>query len=82
MSGGAAYEPYLDARDSEYAATLPDEERAAVVATVMRFRRPERLRVGDPLPDLELRRLEDGSQLRLGALADGRPLVLVFGSFT
>jgi hypothetical protein len=82
VSHGPGFEPYLDPRDREHAATLPENERAAVVATVTRFRRPDRIRVGDPLPELELRRLEDGSRIRLGALADGRPLVLVFGSFT
>jgi hypothetical protein len=82
VSHGTGFEPYLDPRDREHAAALPSDERAAVVSTVTRFRRPDSLRVGDPLPDLELRRLEDGSRVRLGALADGRPLVLVFGSFT
>ena len=82
MSHGAGTEPYLDPRDREHAATLGDEEREVVVSTVARFRRPDRLRVSDPLPQLELLRLEDASRVRLGALADGRPLVLVFGSFT
>jgi hypothetical protein len=74
--------PYLDPRDAEYAQALPPEERDTVVATVSRFRRPDRLRAGDALPDLELLRLEDGAPVRLGSLVGDLPLVLVFGSFT
>ena len=75
-------EPYLDPRDAEYAGSLPADERDTVVATVARFRRPDRLRIGDELPDLELLGFEDGTPVRLTSLASGRPLVLVFGSFT
>ena len=82
MSGDIASEPYLDPRDRAYADTLEDEERETVVSTVARFRRPDRLSVSDPLPDLELLRLEHGASLAHGDYADGRPLVLVFGSFT
>jgi hypothetical protein len=53
-----------------------------VLATVTRFRRPDRLRVGDALPELELLRLEDERTVELGSLVTGKPLVLVFGSFT
>ena len=74
-------EAYLDARDSEYAESLPAEERDVVVTTVVRFRRPDRLQVGDPLPDLELRQLDSG-RVALRSLAQDQPLVLVFGSFT
>jgi hypothetical protein len=73
---------YLDPRDREYAESLSGEERETVVATVARFRRPESLQVGDPLPDVELLRLEGAVPASLGSLVDGRPLVLVFGSFT
>jgi hypothetical protein len=74
--------PYLDPRDRAHAESLPDGERQVVVDTVTRFRRPERLAAGDPMPRLELTRLADGSRVSLGSLVDGRPLVLVFGSFT
>jgi len=82
MSGHLSAEPYLDPRDLEYAETLSGEEREAVVATVTRFRRPDRLGVSDPLPDLDLLRLEDRARVPLGSLVADRPLVLVFGSFT
>jgi hypothetical protein len=81
VSAGAA-EPYLDPRDREYAESLADEEREAVIATVTRFRRPDRLHTGDALPALELLRPEDGTRVRVGSLVANRPLVLVFGSFT
>jgi hypothetical protein len=73
---------YLDPRDAEYAETLPPEERDTVLATVTRFRRPDRLRVGDALPQLELLRLDDERPVDLGSLVAGKPVVLVFGSFT
>jgi hypothetical protein len=72
----------LDPRDREYAEQLPPEEREVVVATVTRYRRPERLAVGDRLPALTAASLEDGSPVELAGLADDRPLLLVFGSFT
>ena len=73
---------YLDPRDREYAATLDVNEREIVVSTVSRYRREDRLRVGDPLPTGELLRLESGLPLSLESLVTGRPLALVFGSFT
>ena len=73
---------YLDPRDREYAESLPAEERETIVATVTRFRRPDSLQVGDALPELRLLRLEDGDTVGLASLVVGKPLVLVFGSFT
>jgi len=40
------------------------------------------LRVGTRAPDLELVALDGGSRVRLLGAARGRPLVIVFGSFT
>jgi hypothetical protein len=72
----------LDPRDREYAETLDPEERDVVVSTLLRYRREAVLRIGDRLPDLPLLRLEDGGRVLLPDLFAGRPLVLVFGSFT
>jgi hypothetical protein len=72
----------LDPRDRVYAEGLEPAEREVVVATVARYRRPERLAVGDPLPALAAASLEDGSSVELVELARERPLLLVFGSFT
>jgi len=77
-----APKPYLDPRDLEYVQTLAGDERGVVVSTVTRFRRPDRLHVGDVLPQLELLRHEDGARVQLRSLVAGRPLVVVFGSFT
>jgi len=37
---------------------------------------------GDPAPDFELPRLDGGSTVRLSSLLDGKPVALVFGSYT
>ena len=73
---------YLHPRDREYVETLADDERERAVSTITRCRRPDRLRVGDALPRLDLLRCEDGRPVQLESLVDGRPLLLVFGSFT
>jgi hypothetical protein len=72
----------LDPRDRAYAEGLSAADRDVVVATVARYRRPERLVAGDPLPALAAASLEDGSSVELLRLSDDRPLLLVFGSFT
>ena len=72
----------LDPRDHAYAEELEGEEREAVVSTVARYRRPERLRVGDELPDVAAARLDDDARVELRHLVRERPLLLVFGSFT
>ncbi len=72
----------LDPRDRAYADELEGDEREVVVSTVARYRQPERLRVGDPLPGLRAARLDDGEPVALADLCRDRPLLLVFGSFT
>jgi hypothetical protein len=72
----------LDPRDRAYVEELEGDEREVVVATVARYRRPERLRAGDRLPALSALALADGSLVRLHDLVRDRPLLLVFGSFT
>jgi hypothetical protein len=71
----------LDPRDRAYAEELDGEEREVVVATVSRYRRPDRLHIGDPLPALSAVTL-DGSWVELPDVARDRPVLLVFGSFT
>ena len=72
----------LDRRDRAHVEELDGDEREVVVSTLARYRRPDRLAVGDRLPDLAAARLDDGTHVTLGGLADDRPLLLVFGSFT
>jgi len=38
--------------------------------------------VGDLAPDFELPRLDGSATVRLGALAEERPVALIFGSYT
>jgi hypothetical protein len=45
-------------------------------------RREGRLAVGDPAPDVALAAVDGGPQVQLSSLVGGKPLVLVFGSFT
>lgn len=72
----------LDERDRAYIEAMPnDDEREAALCTVTTYRRPDRLKSGDPLPALELTYLKDGAKTNLGAERD-RPLVLLFGSYT
>jgi hypothetical protein len=72
----------LDPGDRAYVEELDPADREVVVASLTRHRRPDRLAVGDLLPDLTAASLEDGSAARLRDLARDRPLLLVFGSFT
>jgi hypothetical protein len=72
----------LDPRDREYVESLGPEERGVVTSTILRYRREATLRVGDPVPAPSLHRLEDGRRVLVPDLVAGRPLVLVFGSFT
>jgi len=72
----------LDPRDREYVDSLERDEREVVVSTILRHQRESRIASGDRLPALSLHRLEDGARVQLRDLVDGRPLVLVFGSFT
>jgi hypothetical protein len=72
----------LDHRDRAYVEELREEEREAVVSTLARYRRPDRLCEGDQLPALAAGSLEDGTRVELRDLAIERPLLLVFGSFT
>jgi hypothetical protein len=71
----------LEPRERAYVESLAVEEQAVVLSTLVRYRRPDRLGVGDRVPELEVFRL-DGGTARLDELAGPEPLVLVFGSFT
>jgi hypothetical protein len=82
MSEDLATSSYLDPRDRKYVATLDGEAREVVVSAVTRYWREDRLDIGDPLPPLAAIRLDDGSPVDISDLIAGRPLVLVFGSFT
>lgn len=44
--------------------------------------REGKLKVGDPAPDFELKRLEGKGEVKLSSFKGKRPVVLVFGSYT
>ncbi len=73
----------VDAEDRSYVDSLaPGPERDAVVASLLRYRRPEALQAGDPLPTVTVRGAGDLEPVELADLVRGRPLLLVFGSYT
>jgi hypothetical protein len=73
----------LDPTDRGYVESMPPgAERDAMVASLVRYRAPEALHAGDALPDVVVRHADDLAPIALSALVRGRPLLLVFGSFT
>lgn len=72
----------LEPRERAYVENLAVEEQAVVLSTLVRYRRRDRLGVGERVPALELFRLDDRERVSLDELAGQQPLVLVFGSFT
>lgn len=73
----------FDPVDREYVESLPPgTERDTVIASLARYRAPDTLRPGDPLPEVTVRRADDLQAIALTGLVQGRPLLLVFGSFT
>ncbi len=68
--------------DGEYIATLQDPAlREAAFCTVTTYRQPEKLKVGDAVPDVELTAMHTGAKLST-ADSFGKPLFLIFGSYT
>ena len=73
----------VDEADRRYVESLaPGAERDRVVASLVRYRSPDTLRVGDSLPDVTVRRAEGLEPVTLADLVMDRPLLLVFGSYT
>jgi len=73
----------VDAEDRAYVESLsPGPERDTVVASLLRYRNPEALEAGDPLPAVTVRGADDLERIEILELVRGRPLLLVFGSFT
>lgn len=60
----------------------PGAERDAVITSLARYRKPEVLTTGDPLPPVTVRRASDLAPVSLPEIHDRRPLLLAFGSFT
>ncbi len=78
-----ALDAIVDAEDRAYVESLASgPERDAVVASLLRYRNPEALEPGDPLPTGTVRGADDLEPIELSELVRERPLLLVFGSFT
>lgn len=72
----------VDPRDGEYIVTLPDADvREAAMCTVTTYRQPEKWKPGDPVPAVTLTELHTGRKI---STSDnfGKPLFLIFGSYT
>ncbi len=74
----------VDGRDVEYIlGAAGTEQGEAIVCTLTTYRLPDRIAVGDRPDDVVLHALDAAHASRqLGEFADGRPVVLVFGSYT
>ena len=82
-SEDSSLDAIVDAEDRAYVESLaPGPERDTVVASLLRYRNPEALRPGDPLPTVTLRGAVDLEPVELAELVRDRPLLLAFGSFT
>ena len=68
--------------DGEYIATLQDPVlREAAFCTVTTYRQPEKLKVGDPVPIVELTDITTVAKISTADSFD-KPLFLIFGSYT
>ena len=73
----------FDPTDRGYVESMaPGSERDTVIASLVAYRAPEALQAGDSLPEVTVRRAVDLEPISLPGLSLGRPLLLVFGSFT
>ena len=64
-----------------YAQTDPVEQEA-MVCSITTYRAPNKLNVGDTIPHLQVTALANRQKVDLRSLAEERPLVLCFGSYT
>jgi len=71
----------VDERDVQYMLGTEGEEQEAIVCTLVTYRHPDTMALGDPPPEVELHGLSSGS-VRLPEMVRDRPLVLFFGSYT
>ena len=76
-------EEVADPTDRRYVEGMqPGAERDLVISSLAAFRAPEALQVGDSLPAVTVRRAAGLEPIAVPELHRGRPLLLVFGSFT
>jgi len=76
-------QPFVNAHDRAYIERVGDAQlRDTITNSLTQYRRADQLEVGDPLPSLTLTQLADGANVSLDELNAGKPLVLIFGSYT
>ena len=75
-------EEFIIPRDMDEITAEPDHQRREVKrSAITAYRKEEKLNMGDPVPELELERLEETDPVPL-SLLESRPAVLIFGSYT
>ncbi|HJU46820.1 MAG TPA: hypothetical protein VJ689_01700 [Gaiellaceae bacterium] len=73
----------VEPRDRAHVEQIADDTlRETVIASLTRHRRADPLLVGDALPALTLHHADGARTARLDELVRGRPLALVFASYT
>ena len=83
LGGHRAASEVVDPTDRGYVETMaPGAERDIVIASLARYRAPEALVAGDPLPHVTARHADGLEPVAVPELSRERPLLLVFGSFT
>lgn len=71
-----------DAEQKFVGSIKDDTKRQAVACSLIQHRLPDKLKVGDDLPDLTLQHIDGSGNHRLRSCMGGRPLLLAFGSYT
>ena len=75
-------EEFIIPRDMDEITAEPDHQRREVKrSAITTYRKEEKLNVGDSVPELELKRLEETGPVPLSH-PESRPVVLIFGSYT
>ena len=73
---------FVNEIDYDYIANhLEGEQQHAAACSIIKYRQPDLLTVGDPVPAVDLIDLESGKTVNLASKRD-KPLVLFFGSYT
>jgi hypothetical protein len=73
----------LSAAERKFIESIESEpKRREVACSLIQHRLPDRLKVGDALPDLSLRMIHSDEVHPLRSCVGDRPLLLAFGSYT
>lgn len=73
----------LSERERSFVHSIEQEaHRNTVACSLIHHRLPDKLAVGDELPDLSLRSIDGVETYRLRAYVGRRPVLLAFGSYT